>query len=250
MADDMKKLRAETFSAEYVDGIGWAVSGRGARRYLTNTNDEATARGWARQLNEAYEDGMSAARRQPDAGVVVPDTWLASVQYAYGYLWHVDAGVGAPGDCAPPSVTAAVGAMKARKMLYCLLDHHQRGDAIALVRSELPYATPPASPVPESVRAAILEEAAVLAESMNSHGEFIADAIRALAEVVPEQRGDSTNEQGRADAVDGERYRYIEEHATRRGGGNGFTLTCFIQHDIEDLGCAIDAAIAEAKKGE
>jgi hypothetical protein len=159
-----------------------------------------------------------AARRQPDAGVV-PDTWFASVQYAYGYLWHVNAGVGAPGDCAPPSLTAEAGAMKARKILYNLLDHHQRGDAISLVRSELPYTTtPPASPVPASVRAAVIEEIARHFERPEYKQEMVRtfiSEIRALAskpvEVAPEQRCDSTNEQGRADAVDGARYRWLRD---------------------------------------
>lgn len=43
---------------------------------------------------------------------------------------------------------------------------------------------------------------------------------------------------------DAARYRYIEEHATTHGGGNGFTITCFIPFDEEDMGCGIDSAIA------
>lgn len=45
------------------------------------------------------------------------------------------------------------------------------------------------------------------------------------------------------DAKDAARYRYIEDHATTHGGGHGFTITCFVSVDEEDMGCAIDAAI-------
>lgn len=40
------------------------------------------------------------------------------------------------------------------------------------------------------------------------------------------------------------RFEYIEDHATTNGGGNGFTITCFVPVDHEDIGCGIDAAIA------
>lgn len=41
---------------------------------------------------------------------------------------------------------------------------------------------------------------------------------------------------------DAERFRYIEEHATTHGGGNGFTITCFVPVDEEDMGVGIDKA--------
>lgn len=44
------------------------------------------------------------------------------------------------------------------------------------------------------------------------------------------------------DKIDAERWRWVEEHATSTGGGQGFTLSVFVPHDIEDWGCAIDAA--------
>lgn len=40
------------------------------------------------------------------------------------------------------------------------------------------------------------------------------------------------------------RFEYIEEHATTQGGGKGFTITCFVPADHEDIGCGIDEAIA------
>lgn len=50
------------------------------------------------------------------------------------------------------------------------------------------------------------------------------------------------------DAKDAARWRYIEEHATTHGGGNGFKITCFVPVDEEDIGCGIDAAIAAHTK--
>jgi hypothetical protein len=49
---------------------------------------------------------------------------------------------------------------------------------------------------------------------------------------------DKLNAQGAA------RFDYIEDHGSTRGGGNGFTITCFVPADHEDMGCGIDAAIA------
>lgn len=48
---------------------------------------------------------------------------------------------------------------------------------------------------------------------------------------------------------DARRYRWIVDNATSHGGGDGFTLTVRVPFDIEDLGCAIDAALA-AQKGD
>lgn len=45
-------------------------------------------------------------------------------------------------------------------------------------------------------------------------------------------------------ARDAARYRFIEEHATMHGGGNGFTITCFVGTDEEDMGVGIDRIIA------
>lgn len=39
------------------------------------------------------------------------------------------------------------------------------------------------------------------------------------------------------------RWQYIEDNATSHGGGHGFTITCFVPVDHEDMGCGIDAAI-------
>jgi hypothetical protein len=51
---------------------------------------------------------------------------------------------------------------------------------------------------------------------------------------------------------DAERWRWIEDNATSHGGGNGFTLQVFVPHDMEDWGCAIDAArsMAEGSAGK
>lgn len=49
-------------------------------------------------------------------------------------------------------------------------------------------------------------------------------------------------------SMEAARYRYIEEHANTKGGGNGFTITCFVPVDHEDIGCGIDAAISLATK--
>lgn len=48
--------------------------------------------------------------------------------------------------------------------------------------------------------------------------------------------------------AEAKRWRWIEENATSQGGGNGFTLSVFVPHDIEDWGAAIDAA--RATKGD
>jgi hypothetical protein len=45
------------------------------------------------------------------------------------------------------------------------------------------------------------------------------------------------------DAWDAARYRFIEQHATMHGGGNGFTITCFVGADEEDMGVGIDRAM-------
>lgn len=46
------------------------------------------------------------------------------------------------------------------------------------------------------------------------------------------------------DALDAKRWRYIEEHATTHGGGDGFTITCFVPFDEEDMGVGIDRTMA------
>jgi hypothetical protein len=72
-------------------------------------------------------------------------------------------------------------------------------------------------------------------------------------EVAPEQRGDSTLVKGRADAVDGDRYRFLRGDTTRRWWALwGFSRKHRDTDAVtaEELDAAIDAAIAEAKKGE
>lgn len=39
------------------------------------------------------------------------------------------------------------------------------------------------------------------------------------------------------------RYLWIEENATSRGGGHGFTLQVFVPYDVEDWGLGIDLAM-------
>jgi hypothetical protein len=56
-------------------------------------------------------------------------------------------------------------------------------------------------------------------------------------------------DEGKDDALKAARYRYIEDNASTHGGGKGFTITCFVPVDHEDMGCGIDAAIA-AKEGQ
>lgn len=46
------------------------------------------------------------------------------------------------------------------------------------------------------------------------------------------------------------RFEYIEEHTTTQGGGKGFTITCFVPADDEDIRCGIDAAIESHSKAE
>ena len=47
-----------------------------------------------------------------------------------------------------------------------------------------------------------------------------------------------------SDALDTARLDWIIDHMTVQGGGKGFTLTCFVPVDCEDLRTAIDAAIS------
>ncbi len=47
---------------------------------------------------------------------------------------------------------------------------------------------------------------------------------------------------------DAARWRWLEEHAIRDGGGNGFTIHAFVPFDMEDMGTGVDAAIAAAPK--
>ena len=55
----------------------------------------------------------------------------------YGYLWHVNAGMDAPPDCAPPSLTPEKAAYAARRVLRDLMTGEQRGTAINAVRQLL-----------------------------------------------------------------------------------------------------------------
>ena len=43
---------------------------------------------------------------------------------------------------------------------------------------------------------------------------------------------------------DAERFNWIVENAVCKGGGWGFVLKVEVPFDIEDIGCAIDAALA------
>lgn len=130
----------------------------------------------------AYQAG--AARRQPDAAK--QRGWVDS----YGNVWPL----GAYSPTGKPNYH----------------DAHKRG--------WMPLYDAPASPVPASVRAAILEEAAQECEKRSEREAYghakaacalDAEAIRALKEVVPEQRCDSAEVRGGADAVDGERLSQI-----------------------------------------
>lgn len=51
-------------------------------------------------------------------------------------------------------------------------------------------------------------------------------------------------------ARDAKRWQYIEDHASSHGGGHGFTITCFVPVDHEDMGCGIDAAVAADASAE
>jgi hypothetical protein len=46
------------------------------------------------------------------------------------------------------------------------------------------------------------------------------------------------------ETADAERWRYIEDHASACGGGEGFEIKCWVPVDCEDMGCGVDAAIA------
>lgn len=89
------------------------------------------------------------------------------------------------------------------------------------VKADIQAMIAKASPVPAD-RAAILEEAVALfqPQGRDYFGHEIRTAIRALAsqpvEVVPEQRSDSTDVKGGADAVDGARYRWLRD--SRKSG--------------------------------
>ena len=53
------------------------------------------------------------------------------------------------------------------------------------------------------------------------------------------------------EALDAACWQYIEEHASTHGGGHGFTITCFVPVDHEDMRCGVLAAIeAQAKAQE
>lgn len=151
--DDLNKLRAEFYAA--YDAFEFR------KTYDKYGPSEAAFEIWC------------AARRQPDAGVVL-----------YVNQWDFD-----------------------NQRMYEMFATRDKptGPSVAL------YTSPPASPVPASARAAILEEAAELCDWLNGEKRLTpagcAAAIRALAqkpiEVVSNQRGDSTEVKGRADAVDG-----------------------------------------------
>ena len=53
-----------------------------------------------------------------------------------------------------------------------------------------------------------------------------------------------------AQANDAACWQYIEEHATTHGGGQGFTITCFVPVDHEDMQCGVLAAIATSTSKE
>lgn len=117
-----------------------------------------------------------AARRQPDAGVV---------------------GIGAVIAMRPDGVSENLEVVSAGLAL---------GKGLQIY-VKLP--TPPASPVPASVERMTLALEAVEDGDLPAAISLIRNYIRDLAsqpvEVVSDQRGDSTEVKGRADAVDGER---------------------------------------------
>jgi hypothetical protein len=177
-------------------------------------------------------EALLAARRQPDAGVV-EETYCLSCR-GEGTIWT---GI----DEAPTTLCRAC----------------EGSGYVPKVA--------PASPVPASVDGERLWEIArQTGLRRHLHGVNATDAralltefVSALAskpvEVAPEQRGDSTLVKGRADAVDGDRYRFLRGDTTRRWWALwGFSRKHRDTDAVtaEELDAAIDAAIAEAKKGE
>jgi hypothetical protein len=77
------------------------------------------------------------------------------------------------------------------------------------------------------------------------------DACRAIAaKILPTDAERDAMLRDRFEAIDAARWRYLEDHASAIGGGKGFTITCHVPFDCEDMGCGVDLAIAALQPEE
>lgn len=95
---------------------------------------------WVRDILAAAPSAPATPAPAVPVGDGVPD----AVALAYGLLWHVNAGMDAPMDVRPPSLTPEKAAHEARKLLRDLMTSTQRGDGINAAREML--ASLPAAP--------------------------------------------------------------------------------------------------------
>ncbi|HEX8883152.1 MAG TPA: hypothetical protein VF797_01530 [Noviherbaspirillum sp.] len=91
------------------------------------------------------------------------------------------------------------------------------------------------------------------AEKWNAFANDLAASINAARRCRAQRTDKPDSNIGAAHAEevrDAARYRFIEQHATMYGGGNGFTIQCFVGADEEDMGVGIDKMIAASKTDE
>lgn len=87
---------------------------------------------------ELAEMGLPTASTPPaPAQVAQVDALKDKIATAYGIMWHVNAGMDAPPEVSPLTVTPERGAYEARKVLRDLLSHEQRGMGINAARTIL-----------------------------------------------------------------------------------------------------------------
>lgn len=103
---------------------------------------------------------VEAALRQasatvPEGMALVP---LDKLALAYGMLWHVNADLDAPALVKRPSLTPAQGAHKARRVLYEMLTHPQRGDGINAALDVLAASQPDAGKAQHDPKCASLTQ--------------------------------------------------------------------------------------------
>lgn len=84
-------------------------------------------------------------------------------------------------------------------------------------------------------------------DTTRNHYDYTPDQHRRIVYLAPVSAAPAAAVQpGEQDARDAERFRWIENNCRTTGGGHGFTLTCYVPVDEEDIGCAIDSVLAAA----
>jgi hypothetical protein len=131
--DNKEQCRAE-FEA-WAAREGYAIEGE--YPYPVDLMHKAWQEAWHRHAVAELAAIAKAATSPAPAVVQMTDEQIAEISKAYGILWHVMATLDAPAQVDVLRVHPLEGAKQARKILFEILTHQQRGEGITAAMSIL-----------------------------------------------------------------------------------------------------------------